>query len=121
MTEGLSSGWSAWRRHGAALTLAVLPASVEAQDAPDPLATPEPPIACMVNGYDLVLTNKGAEVLAVGTRIAWQVPFARREGVFELTRAMEVGQMAVVAAANGANYLNARTPCMAELAPVSPP
>jgi hypothetical protein len=96
---------------GAIAALTVLCPTARAQDQ----AT-GPPIACMVNGYDIMLTNMGAEAIPAGINIAWTVPFARREGVFELTRPLESGAMTVVTGANGANYLTPRAPCEASLA-----
>jgi len=117
MTGVLPLGWSALRRQGAALTLVLLPVAVAAQEATPEVVTPEEPplLACMVNGYDLALTNNGTETLPIGTEIAWEVPFARREGVYALTRAMDPKAITVVTATNGSSYLNPRIPCTAEL------
>lgn len=118
--RGIRGHWASRLPAAAAIALALLSMPLRAQDtaspAADPAEAPPPAIACKVNGYDVMLTNATDAALPEGTAIAWNVPFARREGELVLTRPLDPGATAVVTGANGANYLTVRTPCEAALA-----
>ncbi len=84
-------------------------------------AAAENPIKCTISGYDVVLTNIGAETLPEGTVLDWEVRFARLDGQHILHAPLPPEGMVYMVAALGATYLRDTTPCTGAIAPEPPP
>lgn len=82
------------------------PAAAQGADPPDPLG-------CEAAGYDVLLSNTGAETLAAGTTVAWTVDFVRRSGRFTLERDLAPGESVFVSGALGSDYLSSPASCVA--------
>jgi hypothetical protein len=77
--------------------------------------TESPAVLCKVEGYDVVISNTGEEILPEGLGVTWSVPFARAEGTHVLSRDLEPGHIAMITGALGSSYLGTRTVCIASL------
>lgn len=80
------------RRPGLAVALATLAAMAvpaAAQDAAPPGEEAPAVLACSVNGYDVMIFNRGTEAFPPGTSVDWYVPFARKRGTHVLETGLE--------------------------------
>jgi len=74
-------------------------------------------LRCMVNGYDVVLINDGAEEIPVGTVVGWSVPAARIGSDYTLTRPLGASESRFLTAVLGSNYMNPRSECQVQIRP----
>jgi len=98
----------------AALVVAIValaPSPGPAQDA-SPAGTA---LGCTAAGYDVLLSNPGADAIAAGREVAWEVRFVRKSGVFVLPEPLEPGGDIFVSGALGSDYLSTPKPCTAVL------
>jgi hypothetical protein len=104
--------------------LALSAGSAMGQDAPAAAPAAEasagPPLACMAQGYDVVLTNDGTEAMAKGTEVDWYVPFARMRGTHPVDRDVGPGERYMIVAVLGSSYLGGNgRPCEAAVKPAA--
>lgn len=76
---------------------------------------PEPTLDCTAAGYDVLITNKGAEILEVGTQISWNVRFVRHSGILVLKAELATDESVFISGGLGSDYLSSPQPCTAEL------
>jgi hypothetical protein len=63
-----------------------------------PILQVRPVVACAVQGTpsefpdDVMIFNKGAGVIAAGTKVHWSVPFANKQGNYTLASALQPGK-----------------------------
>jgi hypothetical protein len=73
---------------------------------------PEPPVlACSVNGYDVMIFNRGTEAFLPGTVVEWYVPFARKGGTHVLEAGLEPGSREFLTGILANNWLDPGKPC----------
>jgi hypothetical protein len=75
------------------------------------------PVTCEVNGYSVIIFNRGTEAIASETALHWSVPFVLMEGEHTLTDRLAPGEWVYLPNTLGSNYLSKTTPCEASIGP----
>lgn len=73
------------------------------------------PVTCEVNGYSVIIFNRGTDSLAAETALHWSVPFVLMEGDHTLTEVLAPGEWVYLPNTLGSNYLGKTTPCEASI------